>query len=154
MGNRDRGTVLRASIVQAATIAIGDLFGTVSRGNIRVRGPLWEAKMKQTGLRVAAPEDYHLEPDSSAAIEINSFLLSSCQFCWHDRSVSGKANCLAGSLYVLAITENIRPKSTPVVPHMITGPLSMPTFAKKGQYLRVAWISIAQYLKSDYHTSA
>jgi hypothetical protein len=149
--NRYRGTAIRASVVEAEIKAVDDPFGAVSGGYIRIRGPLWEVNVKLIGPKVISPEDYNLEPDSAADIEINSFLMADCQVCWDDRSLSATSHYLTNPLYVLAITEDVEPDRRPVVPHIITGILLMPTYAQNGQYIRVGWVSLAQHLKPDRH---
>lgn len=148
MTNLYRSTAIRTSIVEAATTPIDDPFGAVSGGHIRICGPLWEVNVRETAPKLASPEDYNLEPDSSGEIEINSFLMT---ICWNDRSSAARARYLANPLYVLAITESVNPNNTPIVSHVIMGILLMPTYARKGRYLRVGWVSLAPHLKPDHH---
>jgi hypothetical protein len=149
--NLYRGTAVRASVVEATTIPVDDPFGAVSGGHIRIRGPVWEASVREAEPKLVAPEDSHLEPDSSADVEINSFQIRDCQICWDDRSSSARARYLANPLYVLAITEYLGPKYTSIVPHTITGILLMPISAQRGRYLRVGWVSLSLYLAPDTH---
>jgi hypothetical protein len=152
MTNRYRNTAVRASILGATTTPFHDPFGAVSSGSLRIRGPVWEVKIViQKPPKPISPDDFNLEPDSSADVEINSFLMAGCQVCWDDRSSSAIAHYLANPLYVLAITEDINPNSIPIVRHIIMGILLMPTYARKGQYLRVGWVSLASHLKPDNH---
>jgi hypothetical protein len=151
MTNRYRNTTIRASIVGATTTPFHDPFGPVSSGHLRIRGPLWEVKIRVKPPKPISPDDYNLEPDLSADVEINSFLMADCQVCWDDRSPSARAHYLANPLYLLAIAEDVESDRTPTVPHIITGIFLMPTYARKGQYLRVGWVSSARYLKPDRH---
>jgi hypothetical protein len=151
MANRYRNTAIRASILGATTTPFQDPFGAVSSGSLRIRGPVWEAKITLKPPTPISPGDFNLEADSSADVEINTFLMAGCQVCWDDRSPSAIANYLANPLCVLGITEDVNPNSTPTVRHIIMGILLMPTYARKGQYLRVGWICLASHLKSDHH---
>jgi hypothetical protein len=151
MTNRYRETAIRASIVEATTMPLDDEFGAVNGGYVHIRGPLWEVNVIMDSPKSTYnPEDYNLEPDSSATVEINSFLIEGCQVCFDDRSPSARAHYLAGPLYLLTITEDINLQSTPVV-HIIMGILLMSSSAKKGEYSRVGWVSLTSHLKPDRH---